>query len=413
MSLFRPEVAEHQRRRLYGDVTLRHPKIFGLLASLIAIAVVAAGVWVTSGVYVRKQTVVGWIIPEKGVAYVFAARGGVATAVSVLPGERVVSGRQLATLNLEVDAPDGGLAARERLQVLSRINELDVQIAQTEQSRDIEIQRALARIGAARSGAAQMGAQKLLQQQQLEIAERQYGRYEALAKQGLVSLSEHDAKAQAVAAQQQAVVELGRQLEVLAAEARDAAAQAKSIPISAATTLSQLRSSKTMLEQSLAEISAQTISVLKAPIDGKVAFVNVRAGEAVSATVPLFAVSPEGGKFIAELFVPTASAGFVQRGQEVRVMVDAFSFQRFGVLTGTVVEVSQAALSPAQMPASFGLKEPVYRVVVALPRASLNAYGKAQPVQAGMTVKADIVTDRRTFVQWMVDPLLAARARAT
>jgi hypothetical protein len=29
-----------------------------------------------------------------------------------------------------------------------------------------------------------------------------------------------------------------------------------------------------------------------------------------------------------------------------------------------------------------------------------------------MTLKADVITDKRTFMSWLLDPLLAARARA-
>jgi membrane fusion protein len=40
------------------------------------------------------------------------------------------------------------------------------------------------------------------------------------------------------------------------------------------------------------------------------------------------------------------------------------------------------------------------------------AYGKDRPLQPGMTLKADVITDKRTFMRWLLDPLLAARARA-
>ena len=40
------------------------------------------------------------------------------------------------------------------------------------------------------------------------------------------------------------------------------------------------------------------------------------------------------------------------------------------------------------------------------------AYGKAAPLQPGMTLKADIQIETRRLWQWVMDPLYSLRGRA-
>jgi membrane fusion protein len=48
-------------------------------------------------------------------------------------------------------------------------------------------------------------------------------------------------------------------------------------------------------------------------------------------------------------------------------------------------------------------------VVVALEREDVDAYGKKMPLRPDMLLKADIILERRTLVQWILQPLLSAR----
>jgi len=67
--------------------------------------------------------------------------------------------------------------------------------------------------------------------------------------------------------------------------------------------------------------------------------------------------------------------------------------------------MAQALMSAAQA------QEPLYRITVALQRDSVQAFGQAQPLKAGMVLNADVVQDRRAIWEWVLEPLLAARKR--
>ena len=114
----------------------------------------------------------------------------------------------------------------------------------------------------------------------------------------------------------------------------------------------------------------------------------------------------------AELFVPTRAAGFVRDGQRVRVLYEAFPYQNFGTYGGRIVKVSHTVLTAADTSAPVELREPAYRVTAALDRPDVDAYGDKIPLQPDMLVRADIILDRRTLMNWLLNPLLGAGMRA-
>ena len=55
--------------------------------------------------------------------------------------------------------------------------------------------------------------------------------------------------------------------------------------------------------------------------------------------------------------------------------------------------------------------EPLYRITVALDRQSVDAYGRPQPLTAGMQLEADVLLDRRHLIEWLFEPLLGLTGR--
>lgn len=74
--------------------------------------------------------------------------------------------------------------------------------------------------------------------------------------------------------------------------------------------------------------------------------------------------------------------------------------------------MSSTVLGPSDITVTgLDIHEPVFRVRAALSRQGIEAYGETVPLQPGMLLSADIVFDRRTLVQWLLDPLYAAGRR--
>jgi membrane fusion protein len=120
-------------------------------------------------------------------------------------------------------------------------------------------------------------------------------------------------------------------------------------------------------------------------------------------------IIPDDNVLQAELFVPTRAIGFVRPGQKVRILYEAFPYQQFGTYGGRVNKVSQTILTKSDTSGPIELKEPAYRVTVALDRPDIDAYGKHVPLQADMLLTADIILQKRSIMNWLLDPLFRVR----
>ena len=194
-------------------------------------------------------------------------------------------------------------------------------------------------------------------------------------------------------------------------EMRNLADQRAQITPAIESETSQIRSAKSQLETSLADLSVQDGYVVRAPISGRITSLNYRVGEAVNNATPLASISPPKGGLVAELLLPTRAAGFVKNGEKVRIMIDAFPYQKFGVLHGEIIEITRSAFRPGEIISPVEFKEPVYRIRARLDSEQIKTYNTTEELQSGMTLKADIITDTRSFLEWILDPLMAARAK--
>jgi membrane fusion protein len=85
----------------------------------------------------------------------------------------------------------------------------------------------------------------------------------------------------------------------------------------------------------------------------------------------------------------------------------AYPYQKFGHATGRVSSVSRVALSLNEAVGNQhgNNGDPVYLVTVALDRQTITAYGRTQPLQAGMRVDADVLQEKRSLFEWVMEPL--------
>jgi membrane fusion protein len=117
---------------------------------------------------------------------------------------------------------------------------------------------------------------------------------------------------------------------------------------------------------------------------------------------------PEGAQLQAHLFAPSGAVGFVRPEQGVRLRVQAYAHQKFGVLAGRVVQVSRTPLGAEELvglvPSGGG--EPMFRITVALDTKEWS-----QPLAAGMRLDADVLLERRRLVEWLFAPVIGLKQR--
>ena len=101
-------------------------------------------------------------------------------------------------------------------------------------------------------------------------------------------------------------------------------------------------------------------------------------------------------------------------GDEVLLRYQAFPYQKFGHHPGKIARISRSALGPADLGAPTGNPrsgEPLYRVTVALTRQDVLAYGQPEPLKPGMLLDAEILSERRSLVEWIFEPLYSLKGK--
>jgi len=171
---------------------------------------------------------------------------------------------------------------------------------------------------------------------------------------------------------------------------------------------------------------------LVAPIDGVVQQISVTTiGQVVTTGQELAVITPTDGALQVEALVANLDIGFVKLGQEAAIKVDAFPFTRFGVLHGKVARIAAeaideqaakrsladatAASSPMMSTSGGAPGQPsvfVFPVTLALDSESMKIDGATAPLTPGMTVTAEIKTDSRRVIDYLLSPLAKVRSEA-
>ncbi len=138
-----------------------------------------------------------------------------------------------------------------------------------------------------------------------------------------------------------------------------------------------------------------------APRDGVILEVSsLTVGSVARATEPLVTLVPTDVQIMAEITIDPSSISGISVGQHAKVKLDAFPFQRYGYVEGSVVAVSPDAI---QSRAQNGQSSYVVRIKFERTDESKGLLGKIIP---GMSLIGEIRTDERTVLEYIFDPLL-------
>ena len=409
VELFRREVILRRADRLAGDVAVAVPVSWQVVGYLIFGSVAAGLLFLAIADYSRVEMAGGEIVPDAGVAEIVPTRGGVITALAVREGERVRAGAELAAIRSE-ELNSAGTSAGARIEsaIAQEDASLNAQLAAIEAAAAAE-QRQL---GAQRVGIAaemsQIEAQIALQRDLVSSAQQDLERAREISERGYISRRELQGREDLLLSRRQSLAQLTQALAAKQSALSQAGRAATHQAAQAQAQRANLTASRAQIAQQAATVSGARSYVLRAPVAGRVTALTARVGQPAAQDAPLMTIVPTGSVLRAELAVPSAAIGFIKRGQEVRIAVDAFPYQRFGTIGGRVLTVATSAV---RRQSSSGATSMVYPVTVAIDRPGINAFGREEPLIPGMTVTARIVTGKRSLLQWLFEPLLAIQRR--
>ena len=409
--LFRPEALASRQLSL-GRVLLIQPLRNYLLTLLLIVIFIVVTTFLAGGNYARKETVTGYLSPRRGMAKIYATRAGIIEAVHVREGQSVPRGGALLTVLVEQLGTDGkDIAAGMLTELDSQISEIDAAIARRGGAAQREQTRLAALTVALTAEVTQLNAFKKLQINRFELFLLQYRAVSKLHDRGhlpeldwLQYRSRYLEEKQKIKTSERHIMQTRNRLT----EIRFQIAQ---LPDTNQNRLVELQIRRSALQQQRTELTGRRNYRINAPVAGTVTALQAKRGQVAIASVPQLVILPSDSELEGSLLIPTRARGFVRPSQEVRLLYDAFPYQRFGVHKGRIDSLSQAILVPGEISGPIQVQEPVYIATLKLNQQTIRAFGEEMPLQPGMLLRADIILEERSILHWLLEPLLSLRGR--
>ncbi|KVO50703.1 MFP transporter [Burkholderia ubonensis] len=410
--LFRPEALLGSSPRTLGDIVLVRPVSLTLLTVSAVCMVMSVILFFVFGAYTRRATVDGVIMPDSGLVKVYAQQSGILNKRDVVEGQRVTRGQALYTLSTDLQSSVEGLTQAALIaQAHQSKTSLQQEMDKTRLLHRDEYNTLRTKIDSLRVTLGRIDEQLAAQRIRTSIAADGTKRYRSLLAQDYISVDQAQQREADLLDQQSKLSGLERErasTQQLLAEVNN---EYSGLALKHQNQLAQINRNVIEVNQSLIEKEAKRQILVVAPESGVATAVIAEVGQAADTSRPLASIVPDGARWQAHLFVPSAAVGFVHVGDPVLIRYQAYPYQKFGQYPATVASIARTALSAAELatsgaPISFqGGESAFYRITVALQSQHVTAYGKPEPLHAGMALQADILQERRRLYEWVLEPL--------
>jgi len=148
---------------------------------------------------------------------------------------------------------------------------------------------------------------------------------------------------------------------------------------------------------------------VRSPVRGTVKEIKIRTvGGVIKPGEDLMEIVPIEDTLLVEAQVRTSDRGFINVGQQATVKFDTYDYSIYGGLKATVEYISTDAIEDQ----SSGKKERYFRVRLRTERNFLGTDAKPLPIGPGYTATAEILTDKKTVLAYLMKPILKARDTA-
>ena len=154
-----------------------------------------------------------------------------------------------------------------------------------------------------------------------------------------------------------------------------------------------------MLQRAALQARQQSLTI-RAPEAGVIHAVSFpNPGEVIPTGTTLFELLPSGPQLMAQLKIDPVDIGHIRRGDTVALKFDTFDPRRFGQITGEIAGISPNSVVDEQTGQGH------FRATVMLERETIGDGQWRRDLQAGMGASAEIVTDERTVLAYLMKPI--------
>lgn len=412
-TMFRVEALEARQTHWLGDIVLIRPVSFTMLTLFFGVLACGVLAFLTWGRYTTRSTVSGQLIPDTGLVKVYSTQSAIIQKKLVTEGQHIRKGDVLYRLSSERQSSDNSsIQASISEQVEARRNSLAVERDKTRLLQHDERDALISKIATLKDELATLDSQISVQERRVKFSSENAARYQGLLAQNYISKEQAQQKQEDLLDQENRLQSLKRDRINVQREYGSQQSDLSTLAIRQANQLAQIERNIESAGQEFTESEAKRTLLVVAPESGTATAVAAEEGQAVDATRPLVSIVPTGATLQAQLYAPSRTVGFIKPGDQVQLRYQAYPYQKFGHAKGTVLSVSRTALPASELLGTGNLQsgaamssEPLYRVTVGLARQDMLAYGKAEPLQPGMLLDADILQETLRLYEWVLEPL--------
>ena len=405
----------------------RHVLLIGICA-FVCLFIIWAN-WAKLDEVTRGQ---GKVIPSTEVQALQSLEAGIIEEFLVKEGDEVTAGQVLLRMSDIEASSDLGANRARYLGLLAAITRLQ---AEAEGKDDFAFAEEV-KEGAPQSVAEQMNAfraNKMQIQGQLDILQQQLNQREQEVNElsqrigdlsGVLSLlqQEQDVIEPLVArgsAPQLELLQLERNMKEKRVElnsAQSSLPRARSAISEARARIADIQSSaKAKAQEELAVKSLEmneikqrlsalterkTRTEIKSPVNGTVQDITVNTvGGVTRPGEDIIRIVPKDDQLIVEASVRPSDRAFIYPGQEAVVKITAYDFSIYGGLRGEVLDISADTITNEK-------GESFYRVRLRTYDKELKRKGEILPIIPGMVAQVDILTGKKTVMQYLMKPLI-------
>jgi adhesin transport system membrane fusion protein len=146
---------------------------------------------------------------------------------------------------------------------------------------------------------------------------------------------------------------------------------------------------------------------IRSPVNGEVQQILINTvGGVIQPGQDLVHIVPLEDNLLVEAQIRPADIAFLYPGQEAMIKITAYDFSIYGGLTATLEQISADTITNEE-------GESFYQIRVRTKRSFLLAKdGKTLPIIPGMVAEVDVLTGKKTVLDYLLKPILKARQKA-
>lgn len=330
----------------------------------------------------------GKVVPSKQIQLIQNLEGGIVSKILVQQGQSVEKGDILAQLDNTRFASDFNVAKKKATALKIKIARLSAQVNKQPLVVPPALQKADPELSASEISQYENQIQqiKVLKTRQA-LVEKEFAMTEPLIKEGAASKVD-------LLRLQQSINEINTQILTNENAALDELNKSN-------TELAALEQDMTSMQDRL------TRTTVRSPVKGIVNEIYVTTvGGIIKPGDNLMDIVPLDDTLLIEAKVRPSDIGFIHVGEKATVKMTAYDFSIYGGLTGTLEHISADTIKDEK-------GEHYYEIWVRTKQNFLRSKeGKPLYIIPGMTASVDILTGKKTVLEYLLKPLLKAKQSA-